>query len=142
MFLLLYHRYKFTQLLTVGMLKPTNFFGTILMDTLQISALSIMTHIGIHAWEQRILQQLLFDICIPLDIAACNNQLSNTIDYDQLCQRVTAFIESNNFTLIETVAENVAQLIKDEFQVKKLSVSVSKPHAIKNAKNICVTINR
>lgn len=112
------------------------------MDILQISSLSTMTHIGVYAWEQRILQQLLLDIRIPLDVAACNNQLSRTIDYDQLCQRVTTFIESNTFTLIETVAENVAQLIKDEFQVKELTISVAKPHAIKNAGNICVTINR
>ncbi len=112
------------------------------MDTLHISALSIMTHIGIHEWEQRILQQLLVDIRIPIDVTACNNQLANTIDYDQLCQRVTTFVETTSFSLIETVAEHVAQLIKTEFQVNELSVSVSKPHAIKNATNICVTINR
>lgn len=101
-----------------------------------------MTHIGIHEWEQRILQQLLVDIRIPIDVTACNNQLANTIDYDQLCQRVTTFVETTSFSLIETVAEHVAQLIKTEFQVNELSVSVSKPHAIKNATNICVTINR
>ena len=112
------------------------------MDILHISALSTMTHIGIHEWEQRILQQLLVDIRIPIDVTTCNHQLANTIDYDQLCQCVTTFIETNTFLLIETVAENVAQLIKNEFQVKELSISVSKPHAIKNAGNICVTINR
>ena len=112
------------------------------MDILHISELSIMTHIGIHAWEQRILQQLQLDIRIPIDVTTCNNQLENTIDYDKLCQRVTGFIESNTYTLIETVAENVAQLIKDEFHVSQLTISVSKPHAIKNAGNVCVTINR
>lgn len=112
------------------------------MDMLQITALSIKTHIGIHAWEQRILQQLLLDIRIPMDFTTCNNQLANTLDYDQLCQHVTTFVESNTFALIETVAESVAGLIKDKFFVKELSISVSKPHAIKNAGNICVTINR
>ena len=112
------------------------------MDTLQITALSTNTHIGVYAWEQDILQLLLLDICIYSDLTTCNNQLENTIDYEKLCQQVTTFVESNNFTLIETVAEQVAQLIKNEFQVAKLTVSVSKPHAIKNAKNICVTINR
>jgi len=112
------------------------------MDMLHISALSAMTYIGIHTWEQRILQQLLIDIQIPIDLTQCNNQLTNTIDYSQLCTCVTSFIESTTFTLIETVAENVAQLIKDEFHVTQLTVSVSKPQAIKNARNICVTINR
>ena len=112
------------------------------MDMLHISALSIKTHIGIHAWEQRILQQLLLDIRIPTDLTKCNNQLENTIDYDQLSQRVTAFVESTTYTLIETVAESVAQFIKDEFHIAELTLSVSKPHAIKNAGNVSVTITR
>lgn len=112
------------------------------MDMLQIKALSANTHIGVHAWEQRILQQVLLDIDLHLDLTTCKNELTNTIDYDQLCQRVTVFIESNAFTLIETMAEQVAQLIKEEFHIDKLSVRVSKPHAIKNADNVCVTVNR
>ena len=112
------------------------------MDILQITALSTKTHIGIHPWEQRILQQLLLDIRIHTDFTTCNNQLENTIDYEKLCKQVTTYIESNSFELIETVAEKVAQLIKNEFHVIELMVSVSKPHAIKNAGNICVTINR
>jgi dihydroneopterin aldolase len=112
------------------------------MDLLQITALSTKTYIGVHAWEQRLLQSLLIDIRIQLDLKTCNNQLENTIDYDKLCQCVTTFVESNRFTLIETVAENIAQLIKTEFNVGKLTISVSKPHAIKNASQITVTINR
>ena len=111
-------------------------------DTLRISALSINTRIGVHAWEQRISQKLLLDIELPMDFSACNNELANTIDYDALCHCVTTFVESNAFTLIETVAEQVAQLIKKTFKVKQLTLSVSKPHAVKNAGNICVTINR
>lgn len=112
------------------------------MDTLCISGLNIMTHIGIHAWEQRILQKLLIDIHIPVDTKACNDQIANTIDYAQLCEKVTTYVESNRFNLIESVAEHVAQLIKDEFAVKELTICINKPHAIKNASNICVTINR
>ena len=100
------------------------------------------TRIGVHDWEQRISQKLLLDISIPVDLSRCNDELSNTIDYDALCQCVTTFVESNAFTLIETVAEQVAQLIKETFNVAQLTVSVSKPHAVKNAGNICVTVNR
>ena len=112
------------------------------MDKLDISGLRTMTHVGIHAWEQRILQRLLIDISIITDFTQCNNELGNTIDYDQLCQKVTNFVESNRFTLIETVAEQVAQLIKQEFNVTQLTVSISKPDAIKNAANIRVSISR
>ena len=112
------------------------------MDRLQISALSTMTRIGIYAWEQRILQQLLIDIDIPHDFSYCQDNISNTLDYETLCQRVTLFVESNTFNLIETVAEKIVLLIKEEFKVQALTVCVSKPHAIKNARNISVTIHR
>ena len=112
------------------------------MDKLDITALRVDTHIGIHAWEQRILQRLLIDISIAHDFSTCDNQLANTIDYDQLCQQVTTLLTANSFTLIETVAETVAELIKNEFKVTEVTVRVSKPDAIKNAGNICVTITR
>lgn len=112
------------------------------MDKLDITALSVTTHIGVHDWEQRILQHLLIDISMPTDCAAAKDELSNTIDYDQVCQRVTAFVESNQFKLIETVAEKVALLIKNEFKVSQLRIRVSKPSAIKNAGDVSVTIER
>jgi dihydroneopterin aldolase len=112
------------------------------MDKLEITALSISTHIGIHAWEKRILQQVLIDISLPVDCAKANDDLANSIDYDALCKKVTSFVEANTFNLIETVAEKVAQLIKDEFKVAQLTIKVSKPNAVKNAGNISVVIAR
>jgi len=113
------------------------------MNQLEITALRTKTHIGIHAWEQRILQDLIFDIYIPIETRECNDLLENTIDYDALCQAVIAFVKSNSFKLIETVAETVASMIKTEFpRITTLTVRVSKPHAIPAAGNISVTITR
>ncbi len=111
-------------------------------DNLRISSLRVSTHIGVHNWEQKILQPLLLDIVIPMDASLCQDQLSQTIDYDSLCQKIIHFIESNRFLLIETVATQVAQLIQKEFNIQHLSLSVSKPNAVKNAGNICININR
>lgn len=112
------------------------------MYTLDISSLKLSTRIGVHEWEQRIHQRLLIDISMTVDCDDCQDTLKNTIDYDHVCRRVTSHIESNSFLLIETVAEQVATLINDEFKVSKLTVRVSKPDAIKNAGNIAVTVHR
>lgn len=112
------------------------------MDYLKISALNVATQIGVHAWEQRIKQQLLIDITIPSDFTGCKDNLEDTLDYDALCQLVTQFVESNSFQLIETVANKVSELVKKEFKLREITISVSKPHAIKNAGNIQVTVNR
>ena len=112
------------------------------MDSLQIKALSVMTRIGVYAWEQKIAQRLLIDISIPIDFRQCADQLANTIDYEKLCQQLTDYLEANAFQLIETVAERVVQFIKEEFKIEQLTVSVSKPQAIKNAADIRVTTTR
>lgn len=111
-------------------------------DSLHIQALRVATHIGVHAWEQRILQTLLIDVSIPSDFSTCRDQLTNTIDYDALCQTITTFVASHAFALIETVAEQVAALIQTTHNVSALTICVSKPHAVANAGLVRVMIQR
>ena len=112
------------------------------MDTLLIQGLSVHTHIGVYAWEQKIKQQLLIDLTIPSDFNNCKDELSHTLDYDALCKKVTLFVESKSFQLIEYVANSVAELIKNEFSVDNVTVTVAKPHAVKNAGMIKVSVSR
>ena len=112
------------------------------MDALTIQALSVSTQIGVHAWEQRIKQQLLIDITIPSDFSNCIDDIEHTINYDTLCQKVTSYIESQSFQLIEVVANSVAQLIKQEFKVNEVTVTITKPNAVKNAGIIKVSVTR
>lgn len=112
------------------------------MDQLEITGLRVSTKIGVHAWEQRIEQRLLIDITIPVNLLNCNEVLEETIDYDTVCRMVTTHVEENPCALIETVANQVATLIKTEFAVEQVTVRVSKPNAIKNAANVAVTVQR
>lgn len=112
------------------------------MDLLTIKGLSVSTKIGVHNWEQQINQQLLIDINIPTDFSQCEDNITNTLDYDALCKTVTEFVQSQSFSLIETVANQVAGLIQEQFKVKDITVAVAKPHAVKNAGMIQVVVNR
>jgi dihydroneopterin aldolase len=112
------------------------------MDTLVINALHVSTYIGVYHWEQRIKQNLVIDISIVSDFSTCEDNINQTLDYSLLCQTVTEWVESKSFQLIETVANEVATLIQKEFNVTKLSVTVSKRHAIKNAGPIQAIVNR
>ncbi|PJD96867.1 MAG: dihydroneopterin aldolase [Legionella sp.] len=112
------------------------------MDVLTIQGLKVETHIGVYAWEQKIKQPLLIDLLIPSDFTDCKDELSHTLDYSTLCSSVTTFIESNSFQLIEYVAHCVALMIKEQFNVASVTVSVTKPHAIKNAGGIKVSVTR
>ena len=113
------------------------------MDTLDITALRLKTYIGVHAWEQRILQEIRLDIQISIDLSDVNDDLSRTLDYSKLCELVRQFVESNSFSLIETLACDVASLIKKHVAPnQRLILCVSKPHAIPYAGNISITVRR
>jgi dihydroneopterin aldolase len=114
------------------------------MDTIYIRALRISTKIGIFAWEQAIKQTLLLDIDMSTDVraAAAQDNINATIDYDAVSRRLTEFVSGKNFQLIETVAEQVSEILLKEFQVKWLRLSVAKPSAVSTAKEVGVCIER
>lgn len=100
------------------------------------------THIGIYEWEQKITQTLEVDIEIATDKRNCQDKIENTLDYDAIAKKVTSYVENNSFALIETVAENIADLIIKSFAISQINICVSKPNAIKNAKNVSIKIFR
>jgi dihydroneopterin aldolase len=114
------------------------------MDMLYISGLEIDTIIGIHDWEQNIKQTLVIDIEIACEItqAAETDDISKACDYAAISEHVTRFVESNHFQLIETVAEQTAQLILREFKVPRVKLCISKPGAVGNAQNVGIRIER
>lgn len=112
------------------------------MDSLLIENLSLETRIGVHDWEQRIMQRLLISITINRDFSTCDETLANTIDYAALCQQIGHFVTSNQFQLIETVANQIATLIKTNFLCDTVTVKVNKPQAIPNASAVCISVTR
>ncbi|QBR83611.1 dihydroneopterin aldolase [Legionella israelensis] len=112
------------------------------MDHLEITGLSVTTCIGVYTWEQRISQRLLIDIKIPANYKNCKDAITDMLDYSEICKQVMEFVQSRTFQLIETVANEVARLIKENFKVNEVTVSVSKPHAVKCAMNVKVTVAR
>lgn len=77
-----------------------------------------------------------------MNIKDYDDNIENALDYDKLCDLITKHVENNSFALIETVAESVANLIKTNFKVENITVSVSKPNAVLNAGNIQIKIKR
>lgn len=113
------------------------------MDSLEIKRLKVNARIGVHEWEKRIIQPLYCDISIPISFNDLNDDnLGSVLDYALLCQKVTAFVESTQYQLLETLANQLAIFIKNTFGLTKVTVSISKPHAVENAGDIQITVHR
>jgi dihydroneopterin aldolase len=113
-------------------------------DIIYLRELRVNTIIGIHAWERRVRQTLCIDLEMAADIekAAVSDAIDDTLNYQAVAERVTAYAEKSRFNLIETLAERVAGILQKEFKIPWMRVKVSKPGAIPSARAVGVTIER
>jgi dihydroneopterin aldolase len=114
------------------------------MDTIFLRDLRIRTIVGIWEWERRLPQVVSIDLDMATDIrrAAGSDEIADTLDYKAVTTRIRDFVADSRFKLIETMAEQIAGIIIDEFQVPWVRVAVHKPRAIRGSQDVGVTIER
>lgn len=114
------------------------------MDIIFLRGLHIETVIGIYKWERKIRQTVVIDLEMGTDIrpAAMHDDISRTLDYGAISNRLVEFVEASEFLLVETLAERLAGLIQAEFGVPWLRLSVNKPGAIPGTSGVGVLITR
>lgn len=112
------------------------------MDTLRITSLKVLTKIGVYTWEQRILQPILIDLSIPIEVRHYQDTLANALDYAAVCQSITEFMGSRSFQLLETAAEQVLHMLQTTFAIKHVTLTMSKPLAVKHAGPIQIVLER
>ena len=114
------------------------------MDTIFLSDLRVETLIGIFEWERQIRQTVSIDLEMAADIrkAAASDSIDDTLDYKAVAKRVIAFVESSEFYLVETLAERIAEIVTGEFGVPWVRLTLSKPGAIRGAKDVGIRIER
>jgi dihydroneopterin aldolase len=114
------------------------------MDKIFIHALKTETIVGIFDWERQVKQTVVVDIEFSADIrkAALSDSIDDTLNYKRVAKRVLAFMEESSFHLVETLAENIAMLILEEFKVGWVRIALSKPGAIRSSRDVGVTLER
>jgi dihydroneopterin aldolase len=114
------------------------------LDRIFIHALKTETIVGIFDWERQVKQSVVIDIEFSADIrkAALSDSIGDTLNYKGVAKRVLAFVEVSSFHLVETLAEHIAMLILQEFGVAWVSITLSKPGAIRSSRDVGVMLER
>jgi dihydroneopterin aldolase len=104
------------------------------MDKVFIEALEIDCVIGIYDWERTIRQPVQFDIEMDFDnrVPAASDAIADTLE----------FVSESSYGLVETLAENCARIIVDEFGVKHVRLKLSKLGAVRGARAVGVIVER
>ena len=114
------------------------------MDKIFIHALKTEAIIGIFDWERQVKQTVVVDIQISADIAkaALSDSIDDTLNYKRIAKRVLAFVEESKFHLVETLAERIAMLLLEDFGIDWVSITLSKPGAIRSSRDVGVMLER
>jgi 7,8-dihydroneopterin aldolase/epimerase/oxygenase len=114
------------------------------MDKIFIHALKTEAIVGIFDWERQVKQTVLIDMEFSADIrkAALSDSIDDTLNYKGVAKRVLTFVEASSFHLVEALAEHVAMLILEEYRVPWVRISLSKPGALRNSRDVGVILER
>ena len=113
-------------------------------DKIFLEQLEVKCRIGIFDWERKIKQKIVLDLEFPADIrrAARRDRIEDTINYKNIAKETIAFVSSSEFFLIETLAEKLAGRLLKKFKLAQIKIRLSKPGAIRGAKNVGIEIVR
>lgn len=114
------------------------------MDLIFIHDLRIQTCIGAYAWEREQLRDLLLDIefGVHTQAAALSDQLHDTLDYQVVAERICEFAATHTCQLLETLGERIAGILQTEFAVTWLRLTLRKPGAVANTREVGLIIER
>lgn len=98
------------------------------MDQIILCDLEVKYRVGVTAAERAKPQLLLItlEMACPLARAAASDDLAETINYQDIANRVLSFGEGREWQLIETLAEALARALLQEFPIHAVTIEVKK----------------
>ena len=115
------------------------------MDMLSIRELRVSCIVGVHPHERKHEQDIFLDIDLWFNFnpATAQDRLQDTLDYTRMAEDVTAFIRSERFQLIETLAHRTCErLLRLQTALHRCRLVIRKPGALPNALCVAVTVEQ
>ncbi|MFA5891413.1 MAG: dihydroneopterin aldolase [Actinomycetota bacterium] len=100
-------------------------------DLIEVRGLKLRGHIGVTPEERAQEQPLVVSIAARMDTraAAATDDLRATLDYEELVRRIAKIVSSEEYSLVETLADRIARTVLEHVFVEDVWVRVAKPQA-------------
>ena len=114
------------------------------MTTVFIKALQVNAIVGIHPDERVARQPVVIDIELTSsrENVYTSNMLADTIDYADVARRVTDLVIQGRFSLLEVMAQAIADMLLATYPAERVQVQVAKPRALAQAAAAGIRITR
>ncbi|WP_028973242.1 dihydroneopterin aldolase [Spirochaeta cellobiosiphila] len=114
------------------------------MDKVFIKNLKVPCLVGIYPHEREAPQELLLNITLGTTIteAARLDELSLSIDYEEMKNKVIDYIRSTEFFLLETLAEKTAAFCLEHPLAEEVTLSIEKVGIFPDCESVGIEITR
>ena len=113
------------------------------MARIRVKDLRLRTYIGIKEEEILNRQDVLINLTIlyPAAAAVEENQIDQALNYRTITKAVIRHVEDNRFALLERLTQELLDLVMAYEQVVYAEVEVDKPHALRFAESVSITLS-
>ena len=109
---------------------------------IRIKNLRLRTFVGFNEEEQQKRQDVVINITIDYDAlrAAASDSPDHALNYRTITKQVIELVEDNRFLLLEKLVHDIVKLVLDHPAVDTVQVEVDKPHALRFADSVSLTM--
>ena len=109
-----------------------------------IKNLILNVFIGIHNFEKKKKQRVRFNIEVVTNpyIKPSNKDLSTSLNYEDLINKLKLLIKKQHYELIEDLAENMFEISFQNRLVKKINIKIEKLDIIKNSESVGIEFSK
>ncbi|MCE8023697.1 MULTISPECIES: dihydroneopterin triphosphate 2'-epimerase [Halomonadaceae] len=113
------------------------------LATIRIKNLRLRTYIGIKDEEILNRQDVVINAVIRYraDKAMAFNRIEQALNYRTITKELIALVEEGRFQLLERMTREVLDLIMSHEEVLTAQVEIDKPHALRFADSVSITLS-
>jgi dihydroneopterin aldolase len=96
---------------------------------IEISGLSLFTHVGVTPAEREVGQRLLLDLRIDVgeSDATLTDQLEDTVDYAEVCEMANLVAQQRTYKTLERLCAAIADRLIASYDVNSVWIKAAKP---------------
>lgn len=113
------------------------------MDEILIEDLKVFAYHGLLDFEKEQGQDFYITVQLHLNTqkAGITDNLEHSINYAEICEKIHSFTQNNRFNLIEALAESIADMLLENYEIlQSANVTVKKPNAPINKEFKCISV--
>ena len=97
--------------------------------TIEVTGLSLYTHLGVTEAEREVGQRLVIDL--RLEVGECDaivtDRVEDTIDYAEVCEAVALAAQQRSYRTLERLCAAVAERLVEQFGAESVWIKIAKP---------------